>query len=98
MSQQGSQGQDAGNDGGGEITWVGEQRLMHGYCGRATRAVQATKPASPIGTEQGEAALAVRPVAALSSKARRRRQAVVRVGPMRPMPGAPATTIPPAAA
>jgi hypothetical protein len=88
---QGSQGQDAG--GGAEITWVGEQRLMDGYCGRATAAA-ATKPAAtnpaptaPAAAPAGGAAAGLRrvgrPIATTRGRTRRR-ETVVRVGPPRP--------------
>lgn len=51
-----------------EITWVGDQRLMDGYCGRATTADQ---PASEL-----------RPVAVVK-QARRSQGRVVRIGPPR---------------
>jgi hypothetical protein len=90
---QGSQGQDAG--GGAEITWVGEQRLMDGYCGRATAAAAtkpaATNPALPAPTALAAAAGGAaaglrrvgRPIATTRGRTRRR-ETVVRVGPPRP--------------
>ena len=66
-----SQDQD-GRGGGGRheaITWVGEQRLMTGYCGRAPA------PANEISAE-GQV---IRPVAVV--RARARQSKVVRIGP-----------------
>ncbi len=79
MSQQASHdGPEAVHD---EITWVGAQWLMHGYCGRAEPAKPATPPAAePAGQASQPAEL--RPVAAV----RRRKpwqQRVVRIGPPR---------------
>jgi len=76
---------------GAEIRWVGEQRLMEGYCGRAVvtgraevvaGASEASGPAASEG--QGAPAYAVRPVALLQ----RPRHAVVRIGPKARPPGA----------
>ena len=59
-----------------EIRWVGEQRLMGGYCGRAP--APATEPAAgAVAGEGGEA----RPVAPVRAKPRQR--PLVRVGPPR---------------
>ena len=55
-----------------EIGWVGEQRLMEGYCGRAVVTGEATPAARTPATG---------PVAVL----RRQRRRVVRIGP-RPLP------------
>lgn len=78
---QGSQGQDAAD--GAEITWVGEQRLMQGYCGRATPtpAVPATPiaVAEPAGETTGRAG---RPIATVRGRSRRR-EMIVRVAPPR---------------
>lgn len=77
---QGSQGQDAAD--GAEITWVGEQRLMQGYCGRATAtAVPATPVAAaePAGETTGRAG---RPIATVRGRSRRR-EMIVRVAPPR---------------
>lgn len=73
------------------IRWVGEQRLMHGYCGRAVvtgRAVVAgpegaVGPATAAATGGGETA---RPVAVVKP-AGASRDRVVRIGP-RPAPAA----------
>lgn len=74
----GSQGQDA--DGSGEeITWVGEQRLMQGYCGRATATAVLATPvaaAAPAGETAG------RPIATVRGRSRRR-EMIVRVAPPR---------------
>ena len=66
-----SQDQDGrGEDGRHEaITWVGEQRLMTGYCGRAP---------APV-AETSASAEASRPVAVV--RARARQSKVVRIGP-----------------
>ena len=53
-----------------EITWVGEQRLMHGYCGRAT--------SRPMPRPDGQG---VRPVAVVRTRPRQGK--VVRIGPPR---------------
>jgi hypothetical protein len=67
-----------------EIRWVGEQRLMEGYCGRAVTAGHATvadrapaRDAGPVSGTGGARAYSVRPVALLH----RPRHAVVRIGP-----------------
>ncbi len=52
-----------------EITWVGLQHLMHGYCGRAAAAEE------PV----TESRLKARPVAIVRTKPRQGR--VVRIGP-----------------
>ena len=59
-----------------EIRWVGEQRLMDGYCGRAP----APATESAAGAVAGEAA-EVRAVAPVRAKPRQRQ--LVRVGPPR---------------
>ena len=75
MSQasQGESGDDEQADSRDEITWVGAQHLMHGYCGRASEE-PGTLPASPP-------VLEVRPVAVVRTKLRQAR--VVRIGPPR---------------
>ena len=69
---------------GSEIRWVGEQRLMEGYCGRAVVTGRAEVAAAANGPSesaasdgQGAPAYAVRPVALLQ----RPRHSVVRIGP-----------------
>jgi hypothetical protein len=83
MSQE-SQGQDARTD--GEITWVGEQRLMQGYCGRADGAAAASKTTPPTSAPAQASGPpgAGRPVAAVRGRPRRR-GAVLRVAPARPV-------------
>jgi hypothetical protein len=71
-----SKSQDASGQDGVEarepqITWVGEQRLMEGYCGRA--------PAAAAGEEP--AANELRPIAVV--KTRPGQDRVVRIGPPR---------------
>ena len=75
MSQasQGESGDDEQADGRDEITWVGAQYLMHGYCGRASEE-PGSQPASPP-------VLEVRPIAVVRTKSRQAR--VVRIGPPR---------------
>ena len=63
------------------ITWVGEQRLMYGYCGRA---LAAAAPKVGLTVEQtveqaAPAAILLRPVA--SPTRRRAAHATIRVGP-----------------
>ena len=69
-----SQVQDGrGQDGRHEvITWVGEQRLMTGYCGRAPAPSNEKSVA-------GHAAQGKRPAAVVRSRARQSK--VVRIGP-----------------
>jgi hypothetical protein len=55
-----------------EITWVGDQRLMSGYCGRAVE-TPATTTATPAES---------RPVAVVR-RAKRSQGRVVRIGPPR---------------
>ena len=65
---------------GAEIRWVGEQRLMAGYCGRAVvtgRAEVAAAADASKGEGQVARVYAVRPVALLQ----RPRHMVVRIGP-----------------
>jgi hypothetical protein len=81
MSQQGSNGQD-GNVPPQQITWVGMQHLMHGFCGRATDA----PPSEPQAVQQQPAAGGIEPadvrsVAVVRTKPRQGR--VVRIGPPR---------------
>ena len=77
MSQasQGESGDDDDEQGAGrqEITWIGAQHLMHGYCGRASEE-PGTRPTSPP-------VLEVRPIAVVRTKSRQAR--VVRIGPPR---------------
>lgn len=61
---------DAGEN-GAEIRWVGEQRLMHGYCGRATFTGR-TAPRGPA-----EQAPVTRPPVLLQGPRRR----VIRIAP-----------------
>ncbi len=86
MLQQASQdGQDANGQQQGdgrfpEITWVGEQRLMHGYCGRAATPEPSTT-AAPV-RPANAATLDARPAAAAAARrARPSRAKVVRIGP-----------------
>lgn len=68
-----SQDQDARDDGRHEvITWVGEQRLMAGYCGRAPAPTDGAAAA-------GRAAQVPRTVTVV--RARARQSKVVRIGP-----------------
>ena len=69
MLDQTPQGQQPQQD--ETITWVGEQRLMHGYCGRAVVTVEATPTADVI------AAPPLQPV----PQRRRTTPAVIRIGP-----------------
>ena len=64
---QGSSGQEPNSEPDDEITWVGEQRLMDGYCGRA--------PVKPPPQER-------RPVAVVR-RMRAGQAKVVRIGPPR---------------
>jgi hypothetical protein len=76
MSQQAPHGQEGNDEESGppsEITWVGQQWRMDGYCGRAAQA-----PAPP--------AVEVRPVAVV--RTRRSQAKVVRIGPPRELPAA----------
>ena len=84
MSQasQGELGDDERPDSREEITWVGAQHLMHGYCGRAIQE-PGSQPASPP-------VLEVRPIAVVRTKSRQAR--VVRIGPPRSSP-TPATPV-----
>jgi hypothetical protein len=91
MSQE-SQGQDAA--GGAAISWVGEQRLMEGYCGRAASGAMTTTPATTTPAAVARAAgetttsRAGRPIAAVRGRARRR-EMIMRVAPPRPTPDEP---------
>ena len=78
MSQasQGESGDDEQTDGRDDVTWVGAQHLMHGYCGRASEEPGA-QPASPPVPE-------LRPVAIVRTRPRQAR--VVRIGPPRSKP------------
>ena len=75
---QASQGEsgDEQADAGAEITWVGAQHLMHGYCGRASDAPGASE-VPPV--------LEARPIAVVR-RATPRQARVVRIGPPRSMP------------
>jgi hypothetical protein len=59
-----------------EITWVGSQHLMHGFCGRAGEASGVEPADAPV--------LEVRPIAVVRTRPRQAR--VVRIGPPRSMP------------
>ena len=68
-----------GSDGGGaggEVRWVGQQQLMHGYCGRAAATASATATAS--GTAPASA------TATAAAPHRLPRDQVVRIGPKQP--------------
>ena len=67
---QGSSGDDKDRE--PEIVWVGEQRLMDGYCGRAPAAM----PTPPPAVEEQP-----RPVASVRRKPGQKK--VVRIGPPR---------------
>ncbi len=78
MSQQAPDAQpedDGETDPQPEITWVGQQWRMDGYCGRAT------SPAAPPAP-----AVEVRPVAVV--RTRRSQGKVVRIGPPKELPAA----------
>ena len=83
MSQasQGESGDDEQADGRDEITWVGAQHLMHGYCGRAVAAEEsAAQGASGDGGVEE-----TRPVAVVRTKPWQGR--VVRIGPPKKLDG-----------
>ena len=65
----------AGNGTHGQVTWVGAQHLMQGYCGRAVVTGRVAEDATPA-ADPG-APRATRPVALLQ----RSRGQVVRIGP-----------------
>ena len=81
MSQQAPDGQpedDGETEPQPEITWVGQQWRMDGYCGRAMPAPVPAPPAAPAGE--------VRPVAVV--RTRRSQGKVVRIGPPKELPAA----------
>ena len=82
MSQasQGESGDEQADD-RDEITWVGAQHLMNGYCGRWSEEPTAQPAGSPP-------VLEVRPIAVVRTRPRQAR--VVRIGPPRSAP--PATS------
>lgn len=86
MSQQGSNGQ-GGASPQQQITWVGMQHLMHGYCGRAEEAPASEQQRTPTAANDPELA-EVRPVAVVRTKTRQGR--VVRIGPPRRAESTPA--------
>ena len=63
---------------GGEVRWVGQQQLMHGYCGRATA------NASAAATASATASASAPPVTPPLTPHRRPRDLVVRIGPKVP--------------
>ena len=87
MSQQGSNGQD-GQGNPEQITWVGMQHLMHGYCGRAGEAPK-TPQEQPATTPGPTEPADVRPVAVVRSRPRQTTR-VVRIGPPRSAASTPA--------
>jgi hypothetical protein len=82
-----SQGEPGDEQAGGrdEITWVGAQHLMQGYCGRASE----VPAAAAAGQSAGEAppTLESRPIAVVRTRLRQTR--VVRIGPPRATPRQP---------
>ena len=62
-----------------EITWVGQQWRMDGYCGRA-------EPQAPVAAQEATSAAEVRPVAVV--RTRRSQGRVVRIGPPKDLPAA----------
>lgn len=82
MSQE-RQRQDA--NGGREITWVGEQRLVHGYCGRSPASVE---PAPAAAVEAGPAARKVAAVRGGPAQGRAGGAAAVGCGAARDFPDA----------
>jgi hypothetical protein len=89
MSQQGSNGQ-GGAGPHRQITWVGMQHLMHGYCGRAGGAPEPEQPAGAgaAGAASDTGPAEVRPVALVRTRPRQGR--VVRIGPPRRAESTPA--------
>ena len=77
MSEQGSNG-EGGDVGPHEITWIGMQHLMHGYCGRTADAPKA----APAGSDGDDGSRAERPIAVVR-RTRPRQARVVRIGPPR---------------
>ncbi len=65
---------DVGSEQLPEITWVGDQRLMSGYCGRAATVAPDAQQRPPAG------AIESRPVAVVR-RAKRSQGRVVRIGP-----------------
>ena len=90
MSQQGSNGQGGAAPPRQQITWVGMQHLMHGYCGRADQAPSSPPPPAKAAAagDAGPAGQQQRPVAVVRTKPRQGR--VVRIGPPRPTESTPA--------
>jgi hypothetical protein len=82
VSQQGESGDEDRADGQDDVSWVGAQHLMHGYCGRASESRDAQLASPPVPE--------ARPVAVVRTKPRQAR--VVRIGPPRSTPGAATTT------
>jgi hypothetical protein len=82
MSQQAPDGQERETPPEPEITWVGQQWRMEGYCGRATPEPALTPPAAVPPAPEVD----VRPVAVV--KTRRSQGRVVRIGPRKEMPAA----------
>ena len=60
-----------------EVSWVGQQQLMWGYCGRAAATQQVATPAGTADGRSPQHAAAARPAALLQ----RPRSLVVRIGP-----------------
>ena len=87
MSQQAPDGQGSGDEQPEsepqpEITWVGQQWRMDGYCGRAM-----TPPPAPPATQTSPPPAAEgRPVAVV--RTRRPGEKVVRIGPPKELPAA----------
>jgi hypothetical protein len=78
--------QDDGEAGDGErepqITWVGQQWQMDGYCGRALPAVPTAEPdPTPAPPETPAGTRGVRPIAVVRTRPAQGR--VVRIGPPR---------------
>jgi hypothetical protein len=76
-----SPGHDEDADGEPEVTWVGQQWRMDGYCGRATQAQSPPAP-PPVAPEL------VRPVAVVRTRPSQGR--VVRIGPPKAVANSPA--------
>jgi hypothetical protein len=76
---------EAGDGGGGrepQITWVGQQWQMDGYCGRATTAAAAAEPQPvPAAPPMPADTQGVRPIAVVRTRPSQGR--VVRIGPPR---------------
>ena len=69
-----------GADGRSEITWVGQQHLMPGFCGRACDAPVPQR-------EQEQPVIEMRPIALVRTRPRQAK--VVRIGPPRMATPAP---------